>query len=84
MSARDVALDALWTEMEKLGADEIRVIAYQAYKMRLGCEKYGALTLATDTRNWDRELAEEESDAEHYRSMKVIHRAIVSGALTVA
>ncbi len=50
-----------------MGQYELDAQLMLARKINAGCDKYGKLNLATDTRNWDHETRDEILDAIHYR-----------------
>jgi len=61
-----------WT---RLGADERRVLMLQAERLAKGKPDYGELVLATDSRNFCREAAEEVLDMAQYLSILLLRWA---------
>jgi hypothetical protein len=49
--------------------DELLVFDDFLGRLELGADRYGPLTLATDARDWNQELAEELADVLVYRSI---------------
>jgi hypothetical protein len=65
-SAAPPFLDTLLTLAARLGEDEQRVLVAIAERLSMGAKQYGRLDLATDTRDWRREGAEEALDLAVY------------------
>jgi hypothetical protein len=55
--------------VDELGPDERRVLVVLARRLLAGQKAYGRLDVATDTRNWRRERAEELADALVYTAI---------------
>lgn len=49
--------------VDRLGADELRVLALVAERLAAGRRSYGELRLHSDARDWRQEMAEEVADA---------------------
>ena len=58
--------------VNKLGVDERRVLLLQAQRLAKGKPEYGELVLATDSRNFCREAAEEVLDMGQYLSILLL------------
>ena len=72
MSPRDTAFNALLAAADRLGRDELLVLAYQADRMVSHQEQYGDLNLSTDTRDMDDESLMEIADYLNYRAFKIL------------
>ena len=59
-------------ECAKLGGDELEVLRHIARRLVVGGRQYGALSLDTDDRDWNREAEEELVDAMVYRACRSI------------
>jgi len=62
----------LYAAFARLGADERRVLLLQAERLVKGKPDYGELVLATDSRNFCREAAEEVLDMGQYLSILLL------------
>ena len=74
MSQRDSAMNALLMAADRLGVDEILVLAEQADRMVMGEQIHGKMNLNV-ARDWDREAEEELLDYLVYRSCKRLAKA---------
>jgi hypothetical protein len=68
-------LDATCAE---LGDEEVRVLAHLAARLLEGQRQYGRLALATDTRDWRRERAEEAADILMYSAFEVVRAEVAA------
>ncbi|MFI5301596.1 MAG: hypothetical protein ACHREM_26200 [Polyangiales bacterium] len=68
--------EELATVAGDLGEDEVRVLVYLGRRLRAGADVYGALDLATDVRDFDREAAAEYADAAIYGAMRECRRGL--------
>lgn len=64
----------LSTIAARLGTDEIAVLALVAQRLLLGRERYGALRLATDRRDFAREALEEAADGLAYAAAGLLRK----------
>jgi hypothetical protein len=73
-AARDTLpqLARLTTVAEQLGADELSVLLLVAERLLEGRERYGALNLDTDPRDFRRECFEELADAAVYLGAELL------------
>lgn len=55
-----------------LGGDELELLAHIARRLVMGARQYGALSLDTDDRDWNREAEEELADAMVYRAARSV------------
>lgn len=62
-----------------LGADERRVLVVLAGRLRRGAKAYGALDLATDQRDWEKERGEEVADLLVYSAFAELTRLAREG-----
>ncbi len=60
------SLTRLLASAERLGTDELAVVELVAERLVLGRRQYGALHLATDRRDFEREALEEAADLAVY------------------
>lgn len=74
-------LSILGEAVAALNADELRVLTRIAVRLRKGRDTYGPLVMATDERNWIRELLEELNDAVVYSTVALekLQAGTVSG-----
>lgn len=70
--SRDLILDDIWDQLAKLDVDELRVIKSVAGRLATGKRQYGTLDIATDKRNWSKEIAEEILDQAVYASILLL------------
>lgn len=70
--SRDLILDDIWDQLAKLDVDELRVIKSVAGRLATGKKQYGTLDIATDKRNWSKEIAEEILDQAVYASILLL------------
>lgn len=75
MSPRDAALAALLAAVERLGHDELVVLAEIADRLRLGADQYGKLNIGADGRDWDAEASDELRDFLVYRAIDRLRKA---------
>jgi len=68
----ELAPRALRASWDALGEDERRVLVTIAERLRRGRDQYGALTIATDRRDWRREAHEEALDLAVYLSIRTL------------
>lgn len=59
----------IFDALDGASLDELRVVRWLAERMRSGRERYAALHLATDPRDWMREAGEEAIDGLAYLAM---------------
>jgi hypothetical protein len=75
---RDDAWDLLSARCERLGRDEIRVLAQIAARLDTGYAIYGSLDVCEQGRDWLREMREELLDALVYQAcdyLRAVERA---------
>lgn len=65
---------SLFNKLSRLNTDEVESIDYLTDKLIAGREKHGPLDLATDKRDWGKEIAEELADVEHYRAFAAVQK----------
>jgi len=67
---------AILQALDQFNSDETAVIRVLCDRLMLGRQRYKPLDLASDTRNWKRELGEEVMDAVIYASFDylMVHR----------
>lgn len=70
MSQRVAAMNALLSEVDTLGVDELRVLTRIAWRLNMGAKQYGVLNVAADQRDFrGKELREELEDALVYSAI---------------
>jgi hypothetical protein len=62
----------LCARLEAFSRDELRVVDRVMQRLELGRDRYGALDLAVDKRNWDQEADEERVDGLIYETCRDI------------
>jgi hypothetical protein len=72
-------LDQLHKDIDRLNADELRVLRLLVDKLTLGKLKHGPLDLERDRRDWLQELLAEQLDATHYIAMAIAQIDIEQG-----
>lgn len=73
-TSRDALERSLCARLLSCAHDELRVLDAILLRLELGRDRYGALDLARDRRDWAREEAEEHVDALVYRACALISR----------
>jgi hypothetical protein len=68
-------IDELTRLAQKLNPDEQRVLLEVARRLKMGRRVYGKLDLATDRRDFQKELAEEMTDAAVYGACLALQRS---------
>lgn len=66
--------------LAEVGGDAIEVLDGFLLRLELGAERYGALVLASDRRNWQQEQDEEIADYAVYRALSRLSRNARHGA----
>lgn len=73
---RDVLAHSICARLcdDRRTIDEVRVIDIVLGRLEIGADRYGGLRLATDTRDWRAEAAEEVVDMAIYNACDVLRR----------
>lgn len=67
-------MTSLVKDAQELGEDELRVLVQIASRLRQGREEYGALSIASDPRDWMGEACAEYLDASVYLAVEMLRR----------
>ncbi len=73
-TSRDALERAICARLPLCSPDELRVLDYVLSRLEIGRERYGALNLATDDRDFCEEERQEHADAVVYRGCNEIRR----------
>ncbi len=70
------ALKHLLAMLTELGDEEVRVLEFQAARLLTGQTVYAPLDLGNDARDWDQQIAEEQSDRNNYEAFREVQKWI--------